>query len=112
MWKIAIFFLFLVLCEGKLEPYKVLGVNRRASSQDIRKAYKQLAKEWHPDKNDSPDAQNKFVDINAAYELLSDAERRKRYDQHGIIDEERGRSGGGHPEHFRQHFRSFHSQRI
>ena len=109
MWKIAILFLFVVLCEGKLEPYKVLGVNRRASTQDIRKAYKQLAKEWHPDKNDSPDAQNKFVDINAAYELLSDAERRKKYDQHGIVDEERGRSSGGHPENFRQHFRSFHS---
>ena len=86
MWKLAIFLLFLVLCEGKLDPYRVLGVNKRASTQDIRKAYKQLAKEWHPDKNDSPDAQNKFVDINAAYELLSDPERRKKYDQHGILN--------------------------
>ena len=50
-----------VWCECKLEPYKVLGVSRRAGTQEIKKAYKTLAKEWHPDKNDSPDAQNKFV---------------------------------------------------
>ena len=96
-----------VLSECKLEPYKVLGVARSASTQDIRRAYKNLAKEWHPDKNDSPGAQEKFVQINAAYELLSDPERRRKYDQHGITDEpgaERGGGGHGGP-----HFRRFHS---
>lgn len=90
----------------KLDPYKVLNVNRRASTQEIRKAYKNLAKEWHPDKNDSPDAQSKFVEINAAYEVLSDAEKRKRYDNYGTIDDGPGRD---HPENFRHHFRKFHS---
>ena len=65
-------------CECKLEPYKVLGVNRGASTQEVKKAYKKLAKEWHPDKNDSPNAQSKFVEINAAYEILNDPEKRKR----------------------------------
>ena len=41
-----------------------------------KKAYKTLAKEWHPDKNDSPDAQTKFIEINAAYEILNDPEKR------------------------------------
>ncbi len=82
-----------------LEPYKVLGIGRSASTQEIRKAYKNLAKEWHPDKNDSPGAQEKFVEINAAYELLSDPDRRRRYDQHGVTDEpgSQGPRGGGNP---------------
>jgi curved DNA-binding protein CbpA len=52
-----------------------------------RKAYKQLAKEWHPDKNPDENAQNKFVEINRAYELLSDPERRKEYDNYGITED-------------------------
>ena len=86
---------FTSFCDCKLEPYNVLGVKRHSTTQDIRKAYKNLAKEWHPDKNDSPNAQAKFVEINAAYELLSDPERRRKYDQHGILDDQPGRS---HPE--------------
>ena len=64
--------------------------------------FRNLAKEWHPDKNDSPDAQEKFVEINAAYEILSDAEKRKRYDQHGTVDDQPGRS---HPEWHHQYRR-------
>lgn len=72
---------------ARLEPYAVLGLNRKASTQEIRKTYKSLAKEWHPDKNDDPDAQSKFVEINAAYELLSDPERRRNFDNYGITED-------------------------
>ena len=70
---ILVLFLLFSFCDCKLEPYRILGVDRQASTQEIRKAYKNKAKEWHPDKNDSPNAQDKFVEVNAAYELLSDA---------------------------------------
>ncbi|GFG31560.1 hypothetical protein Cfor_00470 [Coptotermes formosanus] len=56
--------------------------------QEIRKAYKQLAKEWHPDKNSDPAAENRFVEINQAYELLTDPERRRHFDTFGVAVEE------------------------
>ena len=59
---------------GSFEPYRVLGVHRRSSISDIRKAYKKLAKEWHPDKvagdQGKKEAEGKFIEINRAYELL------------------------------------------
>ena len=72
------------------EPYSVLGVHRRATNQDIRKAYKKLAREWHPDK--VPDAQKaeaeaKFIQINRAYELLNDPDRRRQYDNYGTTED-------------------------
>ncbi|XP_055385041.1 dnaJ homolog subfamily C member 16 isoform X2 [Condylostylus longicornis] len=70
------------------DPYKILGVSRQATTQEIRRAYKQLAKEWHPDKSANPDAEKRFVEIKQAYELLSDSERRRVYDQHGITNED------------------------
>ncbi|KAJ8983813.1 hypothetical protein NQ317_008939 [Molorchus minor] len=78
---VLIYLLWSVL--GELDnPYTILRVHRKASQQEIRKAYKQLAKEWHPDKSDHPDAERRFVDIKQAYELLSDPDRRKRqYDK-------------------------------
>ena len=101
-------FLCIPISDCKLEPYKVLGVSRKASTQEIRKAYKNLAKEWHPDKNDDPKAQTKFVEINAAYEILGNTERRRKYDTHGIVDEQ-GSGRAPHPENFRTHFQRFHS---
>ncbi|XP_063974734.1 dnaJ homolog subfamily C member 16 [Diachasmimorpha longicaudata] len=68
-------------------PYQILGVHRRSTFQDIKKAYKNLVKEWHPDKTDHPDAEDKFVEITKAYELLSDPERRRNFDNHGITEE-------------------------
>lgn len=73
---------------GSEDPYKVLGVDRHANNQQIRKAYKELAKEWHPDKNRDPNAELKFVKIKQAYELLSDVDRRRLYDQHGVTSED------------------------
>jgi DnaJ-class molecular chaperone len=80
------------------DPYRVLGVARDASAEDLRKAYRGLAKQWHPDTNpDKPDAEARFKAISAAYALLSDAEQRGRYDR-GEIDAsgaERAPPGGG-----------------
>ncbi|XP_035780794.1 dnaJ homolog subfamily C member 16-like [Anopheles albimanus] len=77
----------LVQCDSK-DPYGTLGVERKATLQEIRRAYKQLAKEWHPDKSKHPEAEQRFVEIKQAYELLSDSERRKAYDQYGITNED------------------------
>jgi len=68
------------------DPYKVLGVAKTAAAEEIRKAYRALAKRWHPDTNpDKPEAEARFKEISAAYALLSDAEQRARYDR-GEID--------------------------
>jgi len=79
------------------DPYKVLGVERTASAEDIRTAYRRLAKQWHPDTNpDKPEAEARFKAISAAYALLSDPEQRARYDR-GEIDAsgaERRATGG------------------
>lgn len=64
--------------------YKILGVNRNANQEEIKKAYRKLAKKYHPDLNpNDKEAQEKFKDINEAYEVLSDEEKRKRYDAFG-----------------------------
>ncbi|GAB1601951.1 dnaJ homolog subfamily C member 16-like [Argonauta hians] len=63
--------------------YNILGVNKHASSQNIRQAYKHLVKIWHPEKNKDPSAVFKFTRINEAYQTLGDPERRSIYDQHG-----------------------------
>jgi DnaJ-class molecular chaperone len=68
-------------------PYEVLGVKKDASADDIRKAYRNLAKQFHPDLNPGkPAAEARFKDISSAYDLLSDPEKRARYDR-GEIDE-------------------------
>lgn len=63
--------------------YKILGVSRDASSEEIKKAYRKKARKLHPDVNKSPEASEKFQEINEAHEVLSDAEKRARYDQLG-----------------------------
>ncbi|XP_053963544.1 dnaJ homolog subfamily C member 16 isoform X1 [Anastrepha ludens] len=69
-------------------PYKILGIEEDATPQVIRRAYKHLVKAWHPDKNEHPEASKIFVQIKQAYELLSDVNRRRIYDQYGIYNEE------------------------
>src|SRR5436309_10879167 len=77
------------------DPYDLLGVGRDASSQEIKKAFRQLARELHPDVNaHDPDAEEKFKEAAEAYEILSDAERRATYDRYG---HEGLRSGGFAP---------------
>ncbi len=67
-----------------IDYYKVLGVKKDASQDDIKKAYKKLARKHHPDLNpDNPEAHKKFQELNEANEVLSDPEKRKKYDQYG-----------------------------
>ena len=74
------------------DPYEVLGVGRDASEQQVKKAFRQLARELHPDVNaHDPDAEEKFKEAAEAYEILSDAERRATYDRYG----HEGLSSGG-----------------
>jgi DnaJ family protein C protein 16 len=71
----------------RFRPYEILGIKRGATQQDVKKAYRKLVKEAHPDKNKAPDAQEKFVLLTRAYELLSDPERRRNYDNHGVTED-------------------------
>jgi len=63
--------------------YETLGVSKGASSDEIKKAYRKLARKYHPDINKDPGAEDKFKEINAAYEILSDDSKRAQYDQYG-----------------------------
>lgn len=78
--------------------YKILGVGKEASQKDIKKAYYQLAKKYHPDTNKSADASKKFQEVSEAYEVLGDEDKRKQYDAYGTAgaDHFGGMGGGGH----------------
>jgi molecular chaperone DnaJ len=72
--------------------YEVLGVDRSASRDDIKRAYRNMSKKWHPDKHKGDkEAEQRFKEVNEAYEALSDEDKRKRYDQFGAA----GVNGGG-----------------
>lgn len=76
--------------------YEVLGVKKGASDAEIQKAYRSMAKKYHPDMNKAPDAADKFKEINEAHEVLSDPQKRAAYDQYGFagIDPQQGGFGG------------------
>jgi curved DNA-binding protein len=63
--------------------YGTLGVDKKASQSDIQKAYRKLARQYHPDINKDPAAEAKFKEVGEAYEVLKDAEKRSKYDQYG-----------------------------
>lgn len=79
---------------NKRDYYEVLGISKGASSDDIKKAYRALARKYHPDINKEADAEEKFKEINEAYETLSDDDKKSRYDQYGFNDPTQGFGGG------------------
>ena len=68
---------------SKRDYYEILEVQRNASQEDIRRAYRRKAMEYHPDRNKRPDAEAKFKELNEAYHILCDAEKRTQYDRFG-----------------------------
>ena len=82
----------------KRDYYEVLGVDRNASEADIKKAYRGLAKKYHPDMNPGDaEAEAKFKEVNEAYAVLSDADKKSKYDQfgHAAFDGSAGAGAGG-----------------
>ncbi|KAH3667753.1 hypothetical protein WICMUC_005285 [Wickerhamomyces mucosus] len=77
------------------DPYKVLGVDKSASASDIKKAYYKLAKKYHPDINKEESAEKTFHDIQGAYEILSDTEKKQQYDQFGAAAFNQGAGASG-----------------
>ena len=95
------------------DPYSILGVDRSASQKDVKSAFRNMAKKYHPDQNpDNPKAQERFSEVNSAYEIVGDKKKRGQFDR-GEIDNEGkdkfagfgGGPGGGDP------FAGMHRQR-
>ena len=86
------------MAENKRDYYEVLGVSKGASEEEIKKAYKKLARKYHPDMNPGDkEAEEKFKEVNEANEVLSDPEKKARYDQFGFagVDPSYGAGAGG-----------------
>jgi len=87
-----------------VDYYEVLGVSKNASEAEIKAAYRRLALKWHPDRNKSPEAGEKFKEINKAFEVLSDPKKREVYDQYGEAAFQRGGPGAGAPGGYQQYY--------
>eukprot|EP01132_Coremiostelium_polycephalum_P006843 gene6843-8487_t len=93
---ISIVILFLIgIAKCGKDYYELLGISRDSSPSDIKRAYRKLALKYHPDKNPGKEAQDKYSELSGAYEILSDPEKRRIYDQYG----EEGLKGGGAQSH-------------
>lgn len=79
---------------SKRDYYEVLGLSRDASPEEIRKSYRKLARQYHPDVNKADDAEEKFKEVKEAYDVLSDQQKRATYDQFGHVDPNQGMGGG------------------
>lgn len=82
---------------AKRDLYEVLGINKNSSNEEIKKAYRKQALEWHPDRNKSPQASEKFKEITQAYEILSNSDKKSAYDRFGHNAFEQGGFSGNGP---------------
>jgi molecular chaperone DnaJ len=80
-----------------MDLYNILEVDRNASPDEIKKAYRRLSKKYHPDVNKDPEAESKFKDISNAYETLSDSNKKSNYDNYGSANGNPFGGGGGNP---------------
>src|SRR4051795_5245178 len=80
---------------ARTDYYKILGVDKKASQDDIKKAYRKLARKYHPDANKEAGAEERFKEISEAYDVLSDPEKRKKYDRGGVFAGPFGGAGSG-----------------
>ncbi|WNQ13438.1 molecular chaperone DnaJ [Paenibacillus aurantius] len=79
---------------SKRDYYEVLGVSKDASEDEVKKAFRKLARQYHPDVNKAPDAEEKFKEAKEAYDVLSDDQKRATYDRFGHVDPNQGGFGG------------------
>ncbi|MGO4544410.1 molecular chaperone DnaJ [Paenibacillus sp. 2TAB23] len=80
---------------SKRDYYEILGLGKDASAEEIKKSYRKLAREFHPDVNKAADAETKFKEVKEAYDVLSDDGKRSTYDRFGHVDPNQGMGGGG-----------------
>ncbi|HEY0754858.1 MAG TPA: molecular chaperone DnaJ [Ktedonobacteraceae bacterium] len=83
------------MATNKRDYYEVLGIARSATDEEIKKAFRRLAKQYHPDTNKEQEAEARFIEINEAYEILSDAQKRSAYDRYGHAGVTSGAGGAG-----------------
>lgn len=88
----------------KSDYYEVLGVSKSSSADELKRAYRKSALQWHPDRNKSPEAESKFKEINEAYQVLSDPKKKEAYDQfgHSAFDPASGFGGFNKGQTYRQ----------
>lgn len=79
---------------SKRDYYEVLGVSKDANADEIKKAYRKLARQYHPDVNKAADAEDKFKEAKEAYDVLGDDQKRATYDRYGHVDPQQGMGGG------------------
>ncbi len=84
------------------DPYEVLGVSRNATDEEIKKAYRKLARKYHPDLNpNNKEAEKRFKEINEAYSILSDKEKREKYDKYGFAGFDTSAGGANYEDIFK-----------
>ena len=82
------------MATSKRDYYEVLGVSRSADEEEIKKAFRRLAKQYHPDANKESGAEARFIEVNEAYEILSDPQKRAAYDRYGHAAVNNGAGAG------------------
>src|SRR2546430_4772835 len=83
------------MATNKRDYYEILGVSRSATDDELKKAYRRLAKQSHPDANKDQGAEARFIEVNEAYEILSDTQKRAAYDRFGHAGLNNGMGGAG-----------------